>query len=369
MATIFYSVMGEGRGHAARARSMVEALRGRHRVVLYTSHDALRFLGEQYDGDPEVEVREIPGLRFHYTGGELDNGKTIREGLSFWLGRGREVQRLLADFDRERPDLVVCDFEPLLPRAAHRRGVPVLSLDHQHFMVAYDLSSLPKRLQRWAWAMGWSIWMFGIGQQRSVISAFYDPPLRPAWRDAVQVGPLLRPAVRDRKPVVGGHVLTYLRPATPPRVVEMLSRLATPVRIYGLGVRAPVGSATFHAINERAFLDDLSACDCVIAAAGNQLLGEALYFGKPVFALPEWNHHEQCINAHFLKQLGGGDWAPLERVGDNDLRVFLSRREGYRRALAESGLEFDGTPAAAAAIEAMLEPSSKAQHAGHAVSA
>ncbi|MEM6798419.1 MAG: glycosyltransferase family protein [Planctomycetota bacterium] len=356
MATIFYSVMGEGRGHAARARSMVEALRSRHRVVLYTSHDALAFLRAEYDGDASIEVRETPGLRFHYTDGKLDNGKTIREGLAFWWNRGREVRRVLADFDRDKPDLLVCDFEPLLPRAARQRGVPVLSLDHQHFMVAYDLSSLPARLQRWAWAMGWSIWMFGIRQQRSVISAFYDPPLRPAWRDAVQVGPLLRPAVRQRRPTVGGHVLTYLRKATPPGVIDMLGGLGLPVRIYGLGEREPIGGATFHPISEQGFLDDLATCDCVIAAAGNQLLGESLHFGKPVFALPEWNHHEQCINASFLKQLGGGDWAALERVARDDLQRFLNERETYRRQLAESEQEFDGTQAAADAIESMLTP-------------
>ncbi len=333
---------------------MIEALRSRHRLVLFTSHDALAFLDDQYRDDPQIEIREIPGLKFHYTGGKLDNGKTIREGLALWWNRSREVKKLLADFDRDNPDLLVCDFEPLLPRAARRCGVPVLSLDHQHFMVAYDLSSLPVRLQRWAWAMSWSIRAFGIGQERSVISAFYYPRLKPAWRDAVQVGPLLRPAVRQRQSAVGAHVLTYLRKATPPAVIDMLGDLGMPVRIYGKGERDPVGGATFHAISEQGFLDDLATCDCVIAAAGNQLLGEALYFGKPVFALAEWNHHEQCINANFLKQIGAGDFAILEQVTADDFREFLDQRETYRQQLADSELEFDGTQSAADAIEAML---------------
>lgn len=354
MATLFYSVMGEGRGHAARARSMVEALRGKHRIVLFTSHDALEFLQSAYKSDPEVEVREIPGLVFHYTQGELDQGKTIRHGLALWWNRRREVERLAQDFDRDKPDLVVCDFEPLLPRAARRRGVPVLSLDHQHFMVAYDLSSFPLRLRWWAWAMGWSVWMFGIRQQRTVISAFYKPPLRRKWRGALQVGPLLRPAVRERTPTVGGRLLCYLRKATPPRVIEMLANAGLPVRLYGLGARPPQGGITFCEIDEQSFLDDLATCDAVVAAAGNQLLGEALYFGKPVFALPESNHHEQCINAIFLERLGGGDWMHLERVSDSELRSFLDHRETYRQQLAESTMEFDGTQAAVEAIETML---------------
>ena len=32
-----------------------------------------------------------------------------------------------------KPDLVITDFEPLLPRAARLEGVPYISIDHQHF--------------------------------------------------------------------------------------------------------------------------------------------------------------------------------------------------------------------------------------------
>jgi len=354
MATIFYSVMGEGRGHAARARAMVETLRTRHRIVLFTSYDALEFLQKQYASDSEIEIREIPGLKFHYTDGRIDQLKTIRQGMRLWWNLRSAVRRIAEAIDRDQPDLVVCDFEPLAPRAARQRGVPVLSLDHQHFMVAYDLSSLPPKLQRWAWRMGWSVWMFGIRQQQSVISAFYKPPLKPQWRDATQVGPLLRPVVRKRQPTVGGHLLSYLRKSTPPAVVEMLATAGLPVRIYGLGERPPQGDATFHPISEQTFLDDLVSCDAVVAAAGNQLLGEALYFGKPVFALPESNHYEQRINACFLKQLGAGDWAMLEQVAPADLYAFLECRETYRQQLAASEETFDGTAAAAQAIEAML---------------
>ncbi|MEN1680172.1 MAG: glycosyltransferase family protein [Planctomycetota bacterium] len=354
MTTLFYSVMGEGRGHAARARAMVEALRHRCRLVLFSSFDAYDFLAEQYASDPDVELRRIPGLRFHYTDGNLDNSKTVREGLSFWWNLRKSIAAAEEQIRAEKPDLIVCDFEPVLPRAANRAGVPVLSLDHQHFMLAYDLVALPRRLRRWAWAMGFAVRMFGISQQRTVVSAFYKPPLKPGWEETVQVGPLLRPAVRERQPTVGGHVLTYLRKATPPRVVEMLGRLGVPVKIYGLGERPPMGGATFHPISEEGFVDDLASCDCVIAAAGNQLLGEALYFGKPVFALPEWNHYEQGINACFLKDLSGGDWQALERVTAGELASFLDQRDRYRESLAESSETFDGNADAVAAIEAML---------------
>ncbi|QDU87633.1 hypothetical protein Pla175_09980 [Pirellulimonas nuda] len=363
MATLFYSVMGEGRGHASRARSMVERLRDRHRIVLYTSFDALDFLRDAYADDPEVEVRETSGLKFHYTADRLDLIKTIRHGLAMWWNLRGVVSEREVEVRRDRPDLVVCDFEPTVARAAHRCGVPVMSLDHQHFMTTYDLSGLPRGLQWWAWAMGWSVWLFGIGQQKTVVSAFYRPPLRRDYKHVTQVGPLLRPAVRARQPSVGDHVLSYLRKSTPPRVLEVLEGSPLPVRVYGLGERPPRGAITFHAINEQTFLDDLATANCIVAAAGNQLMGESLYFGKPILALPEQKHHEQMINAYFVQQLGGGVASTLEGVTAAVFQQFLDDREKYRGQLAASSVRFDGTDEAAAAIEAMLKQTSPASSA------
>ena len=354
MATIFYSVMGEGRGHAARARTIAEELRDRHRVVLYTSHDALAFLRDQYVGSSEVEVREIQGLKFHYSNHKLDLWKTISEGLGFWWRLNRMRAPLVEDIRREKPALVISDFEPLVARAAHQASVPVLSLDHQHFLVAYDLSALPKRLQWWARRMSLAVWMFGIGQQKTVVSAFYRPPLRKGYQDVTQIGPLLRPNLRQLQPSTGDYLLSYLRKQTPERIVDLLTQLDTPIRIYGLGQRSPQGQLTFSEINEAGFTADLESCRAVVAAAGNQLLGEALYLGKPVFALPEKKHFEQCINAHFLAELAGGAWAELENVGLTQLQEFLANLETYRQNLAGRQQEFDGTADAVAAIESML---------------
>ena len=355
MATIFYSVMGEGRGHAARARTMIDQLRDRHRIVVYTSLDALAFLRSAYpENSRSVEIRQIEGLPFHYTAGRIDLMKTVAHGIGMWFRQRKLIQPLVDDIDRDRPALLITDFEPLLPRAAQRRKVPIVSLDHQHFLTAYDLKSLPRRLRLYAWGMSWCVWAFGIKQQKTVISAFYKPPLRRAWKSAVQVGPLLRSGLKELTPRVGDFVLSYLRRHTPQRVVDLLSALDLPVRIYGLGSRDSQGSATFHEVDETAFTADLAACGAVIAAAGNQLTGESLYFGKPTLALPEQIHHEQCINAHFLKQLGGGDYVELESLTPENLRHFLESRETFRHQLAGRTAEFDGNAAALAAVESML---------------
>ncbi|QDU55363.1 glycosyltransferase family protein [Aeoliella mucimassa] len=354
MSTIFYSVMGEGRGHAARARTVVEELRHRHRIVLYSSHDALEFLWKQYENAADVEVRSIEGLKFHYTEKRLNLYKTISSGLSLWMRVEKLLEPLVEAIKQEKPDLVISDFEPLVARAAHRTNVPVLSFDHQHFLLAYDLSILPTQLRWWARSMRLAVWMFGIGQQKTMVSAFYSPPLKRGYEDVVQVGPLLRPTIRQRETSDQGFLLSYLRRQTPEATVRKLGSLGLPVRIYGLGKRPPQGNAEFFEVDEHSFTESLVTCKAVVAAAGNQLLGEALYLGKPFFAMPERKHFEQRINACFLKELGGGDWAYVERVEQSQLDAFMANIEMYRENLKGRQEEFDGTPKAVATIEAIL---------------
>ena len=99
--------MGEGRGHAARARAMVERLRDRHKLVLFSSADGLSFLDNVFGEDPEIAVHEIPGVVFHYTGKRIDYAKTIRLGLSFWASAGKNARALLPLIDRHRPNLAI----------------------------------------------------------------------------------------------------------------------------------------------------------------------------------------------------------------------------------------------------------------------
>jgi uncharacterized protein (TIGR00661 family) len=358
MARIFYSMAGEGRGHAARVRTLVEHLRRDHELVLFAPDDAHEFLSRCYPADrsdPNVRLLRIPGLRFHYTGRKLDLMKSIGSGLAY---AGWTMPRLISTLRRrmraERPDLVLTDFEPALPRAARREAVPVLSIDHQHVLLAYDLSSLPSQLRWYAWLMGFAVRWHVSGATEAVASSFYSPSLKPGWDHVRQVGPLIRPEVAAAAPTTGEYLLSYLRVSTPEDVLTMLADLGLPIRIYGLGERPARGPLTFLPIHETQFVTDLAGCRAVVCAAGNQLLGESLYLRKPVLALPETQHHEQRINAHFLQQMGVGRATELEALSPAILREFLDQLPAYRRQLDALRGHFDGTAAALAAIQDIL---------------
>jgi len=357
VAKIFYSMAGEGRGHAARVAALAEHLRKRHQLVLLAPDEAYDFLAPRYD-KPEyagqVRVERIPGMRFQYSDGKINLTKSIYCGLKYRLNLGKIVAQIQGLIDEEQPHLAVCDFEAALPRAARQAGIPVVSLDHQHFMVTYDLSSLESGLQWHAWSMGFAVRAHCTWQVETVVSAFYFPPLRKGSQRVTQVGPLLRHDITSAQTHEGGYVLSYIRGRTPEFVPELLSQLDVPVKIYGLGEREPRGSATFHEIDSKSFVSDLAGCECYIGAAGNQTLGEAVYLGKPVLALPETVHHEQRINAHFIRHMGVGDWVALENVTLADLQRFLPKLPEYREGLRSYAGKIDGTAAALEAIERNL---------------
>lgn len=328
MGRIFYSMAGEGRGHAARVWVITEALRRHHDFRLFAPDQAYDFLAPKY-AETEVAVQRIPGLRFRYRGNRLDFLSTAAHGMDYlWNMNGlvSEMYRLLRV---EQPSLVLTDFEPALPRAARRAHVPFLSLNHQHFLVACDLSSLPIYLRQHAELMALVVRAYHQGQLATIISSFFSPPLKPGFHDVIQVGALLRPEIVDAERETHDHLLVYLRRSTPPRVLELLAKTGLETRIYGLGERPREGNLFFKPIDEQTFVEDLRTAGGVICAAGNQLLGESLFLGKPVLAVPEINHFEQRINAHFLKESGAGNWAFLEELTERDIAEYLERRRDY----------------------------------------
>ncbi len=332
MARIFFSMSGEGRGHATRARSLVEQLlRDGHEIRLFCPGDAYDLLAPVYADGP-VRVDRIPGLVFHYSASKrLDTVRTVIGAAKYILGMPALMRRLGGVFRSRRPDLVVTDFEPSLPRTAKRHGVPFISVNHQHFLLANDLSSLPWRLRLHAWIMSLVVRRYYSGQAATVISQFYFPPVKPRWKArTTQAGVLMRPEILGATPATGDHIVVYVRKFASANLMRALAGCGREVRIYGLGKRDDSDNLRFREIDDSGFLRDLASAQALVCTAGNQLVGEALFLGKPVFAMPEPGNHEQYINAHYLAESGAGEWADLEFVTPAQLRRFLDRLDDYR---------------------------------------
>jgi uncharacterized protein (TIGR00661 family) len=334
MATIFYSMAGEGRGHATRVRAIVEDLRQRHRVVLFAPGQAHDLLAPIYR-DSDVEVRVIEGLSFRYRAdGSVDYLRSVVESIRSLGTYARRVDELHKQILADRPDLIITDFEPLLPRAGERAGVPYVSVDHQHFLTTYSMRWLPLYQRIQALLIGAAVRLFHGRQNLTIVSAFFRPPLRAgAGRSVRQVGVLLGQDILERTPKDEDFLLVYLRRGTPRRVFRALANCGLPARIYGPGKVGNEGPLAFCAVDREAFVHDLARCRALVTTSGNQVVGEALHLRKPVLALPEPGNWEQGLNGFFLEQMGVGACASMHTLRSKAIREFLSHLDAYRAAM------------------------------------
>ena len=331
MGTIFYSINGDGRGHATRVKTLVEKLRHEHTIHLLTSGDAFDFLETAYQAVPEVTVHKIAGLSFKYKRGKVNYFRCLAAAVPFAWKMKKRAAAIGELIDQHGCDLAISDFEPLLPRAVMKRKIPLISIDHQQWLTISDFSKLSRSLRWKTWFIGLSIPLFYRSRQNlSIVSSFYHPPLKKGIKNALQVGVLLREEILNSRPNHGDHLLVYLRRFGRDNLTDALKRCGRPVKIYGLGELPKDQNITYHAVDEHGFLKDLVNCHGLISNAGNQLVGEAMYLQKPVLALPESGNFEQMLNAHYVEESGCGLKGEFDKIDYAQLMRFLDQIEDLR---------------------------------------
>jgi uncharacterized protein (TIGR00661 family) len=184
---------------------------------------------------------------------------------------------------------------------------------------------------------------------RIIVSSFYEGGVRD--RRIRFVGPILRPAVLHRRAKRGEHLLVYFNRGAwqlVPRIEAALRALRIPVVVYGSDRRGDDGALSFRPPSNDVFLDDLAGCRAVFSTAGNQLVGEAVWFGKPMLVMPE-NTVEQRLNAAAVERLGIGRAVDHHAIDVGVLGEFLGAGESLRETMKHSVR--DGRTEAVGAIE------------------
>jgi uncharacterized protein (TIGR00661 family) len=343
---IVYGVFGYGRGHATRAMSVLPELLRRHEVLLCAGGDALLALSGSFDVEP------IPTLRYVYDrAGRISTPATLRANAPALLdlfGRGETFRRLVAHVAAFRPDVAICDAEPWTHRAALQLGVPRIGFDHFGVLV-HGRPRVPLALRLELFRDVAAYRTLIPTPARAIVSSFYRPPVispRVRW-----VGCLLRDEVMRVKATRGEHLLVYLNQGAQlftPRIEVALRGLRMPVVVYGTDRRDTDGDLDFRAPANLAFVEDLARARAVLSTAGNQLVGEALHFGKPMLVVPEPTV-EQQVNAAGLLSIGAGDRALAGELTTARLLRFFADEERHAEAARKHA--GDGRRESLAALE------------------
>lgn len=347
---ILYSVHGYGRGHATRALAVLPELSKRHTLLCLAGGDAYTAIW------PDFPVVRIPMLSFAYVpgSGRVSKLQTLRRNLPAALDlacRGPVFETVRGIAREFGPDVIISDAEAWSHRVAAEMHIPRIGFDHIGLM-AYCRPKVEwwDRLGAWFNAACYR-WLMGT-PDRVIVSSFY--PVEPRRPDVKIVGTLLRKAVHDLTPHKGAHLLAYFNQGKDqllPAILDALAGTGLPVRIYGSSRRGQEGPLTFLPLSNLPFLEDLASCRALISTAGNQLIGEAIYLGKPVCVMPE-ACVEQRLNAAAVERLGIGMRLSSGRFTAKRLRAFLARLEVYEANLARNVR--DGVAESLEAIEQFL---------------
>jgi uncharacterized protein (TIGR00661 family) len=326
---IVYGVHGYGRGHAMRTLAVLPELTSRHDVLIFAGGDAYDALAAHY------QVFRIPTLRFHYTRrGRLSNWLTLKRNLpavlDWWL-RGPTLQMLETEIAGFGADVVVTDSEGYTHRAAQRLGIPRISFDH--FGVLVYCKPAMSRWDSLRCRGNAFVYRTLFGEpDRVVVSSFFDAPA--ARKGVIVVGPVIRDEVQRVAPTTGDYVLVYLSNGAEefiPQLERALTELDLPVRVYNAPRQGRVGQVEYKPIANIPFVEDLAGCRAVVATTGNQLLGEVVYFQKPILGMPI-ECLEQRLNAAQIERMGIGCCVPRKHMTADVIRTFLSREGEFRNA-------------------------------------
>ncbi len=347
---IAYGVMGYGRGHASRTCAVLPALMEEHEVTVFAGGDAHEMLARSF------RTVRIPTLGYVYgRDGHASFAATIaknaRQTTELLLG-GETLRQVMTEFRSRGIDLVISDSEAWTHQAARRMAIPRISFDHVGVIPFCE----PHHPPELTWCAARDAWGYRrlMGQpDRVLISSFY--PALPRAPTTKVVGSILRTEVRDAVPEAGAYLLAYFNRGFiqyNARIEQELLELDMPVLIYGTGAEGERHNLRFRPIDALGFVKDLAGCHAVIATAGNQLIGEALYLRKPVMALPE-NVFEQQLNAWIVQRMGIGHRSSFAGLRADQIELFLTDVPACATRMGE--FAGDGTADAVAHLRGFIE--------------
>lgn len=308
-------------GHGGRSIALIERLTALgHRIAVFTFADAFRLLSKS-----GYQPHRIMGLQWGvHTDGTIAAMRTARNLCRFLRSRRESLDLIRQLALAELPDLFITDFEPLTALAADSLGVPCVSIDNQHKFCHPLDSSFPLRLRIYARLAGQFVQRWIYRPRQCIVAVFHACPPSPQYR---RVDVLLRDRLARLQPNTGNHVLLYGRGELGARMALIASTVDAQFIAYGCHGTA-ADNITYKPTSYEEFARDLASCKAVLCTGGQQLIGEARYFGKPMLIVPIPKQHEQEINARFACRQGIGEFCSIDQLSAQCVQALLQRGSG-----------------------------------------
>jgi len=345
---ILFGICGIGNGHCSRQLPILRHFLDQgHQVMVFTYGEGLTFFSARFPQHPNLTI--IPVADPYYVGNAkgLDYELTAtseKNTSNFTMINSMAMHRATTTFGR--PDLVISDYEMVAAQYAYAKHAPLVTLDQQSKYLVGNFTSVLNNTSCLDEVERLSLF-FPKADKRIAVSFFrvVDRNKRADF-DVEVYPPMIRPDVIQAK----GHplaekpsILVYVTAqqlgdqpidqwigtirSTLPE--DYTAHIFLPQRLE-LSKNDP--NLCFYHHGDKRFDSLLFSSHGIITTAGHNLLTEAMYLEKPVYALP-LPIYEQQINAQVIAQ--GGFGVSSATLTEDSLREFFTHLNEYAQNIRD----------------------------------
>lgn len=325
---VFYCVCGEGMGHAIRTGVIVERIKEKYDVYIFSSDRAYEYLSSKFDN-----VYEIGGFNTVYINNKVNNLKTLADAIkrnptNIKVG----YENLYKKASQLKPDVIVTDFEIYATMVSKLRNIPLISLDNIHMITQTKIDYPKDHIGEMLKAKG-VIKTYVVNPKIHILTSFFYPKIKPR-KNAVIYPPIIREDILKLKPREGNHIVVYQTSRESEKLVRKLKALKNEQFIvYGFNKDEIDGNLTYKSFNEDEFYDDLASAKAVICNGGFTFISEAIHLKKPIYSVPAIGNFEQTLNGFYVQKLGYGEYH--EVMSAKRVANFLKRLPKYQKRLSK----------------------------------
>lgn len=324
---IFYCICGEGMGHAIRSSIIIDRIKDKYDVYIFSSDRAYKYLNEKFDN-----VYKIGGFNTVYINNKVNNTKTLINALKRNpLNIKEGYEELYKKARKLSPNVIVTDFEIYATMVSKLLSIPLISLDNIHMITQTAIDYPPKHQGEMLKAKG-VIKSYVIKPKIHILTSFFYPKIKPKKR-AVLYPPVIREDILKLEPTIEDHIIVYQTSKESVKLVEQLKSLNEKFIVYGFNKDEVDKNLTYKLFNENEFYNDLASAKAVICNGGFTFISEAISLKKPIYSVPAIGNFEQTLNGFYVQKLGYGEYH--EEMSPKKVEKFLKRLPKYQKKLAK----------------------------------
>ena len=312
-----FIIQGEGRGHMTQAISMFQILGEMGHEVC-----AVGIGKSQRREIPEFVSKNIQTPIFLFDSPNFETDKSqksinLRKTIWFNLLKSKTFKNSLDRIDqlvkKHRPDVILNFYDVLggIYNALYRPDCQFWVIGHQYLIHHPEFPfAQGQPLQKLLFKINTHITSMGAD---SILALSFRSLPPHQIKNLHVLPPVLRKEVKNLRPTEGDFFLAYM--VNPGYAEEVITEAKNnpEIKIEAFWdkkdepkVQQPLPNLTIHLVDDKLFLEKMSACKGLLSTAGFESVCEAMYLGKFVMMVPVKGQYEQACNALDAKISGVG---------------------------------------------------------------